>query len=780
MRVSSLAVTVSGFALFAAPALAQETVDEAAEDIILVTAQKRSQAQVDVPIAITAYSGDQLERIGIDEFDELSAYVPGLNVQEQSANNPGFVIRGITSDSGSAQQSARVTIYYNGVDVSRSRGSYFDLFDIERIEVVKGPQATLFGTAAAIGAISVISARPEPGLAARASAAYGNLDQTRFAAMLNTGNDRVAGRVAFAWKQRDGFIRNIAGEPGSSPVSRTDQADLNGQDQLGMRGSLRVWPTDTSTIDLIVTYDRQRNPGTSFKSGTLPPSGGAADPFSFAELGGSPVSRAVLGLEKLGLKRDVYDVNLSFETALSDSWTLSSVSGYREFDSLEVFDADGSAAFYLEFAEDAQGKQMSHETRISYEGERLRGFGGFNLFHEDGFQRVPFSTEEGTYIACTPGFGTIQAMIGNPGCVNAAGVVTAAAATSLLTGGAFDEILYSSEFTNGGKNSAYSVFADVTFIPVPAIELTAGGRYVWEDRKSLYSARQPVSTILSGFGLPISLLPVADTGGQTFSSDDTSNAFLPRVNVLFRATDEVNLFATVSRGRRSPVVDLSARATPAGPVAARRDIPAEKVWNYEGGIKGRAGPVNGSLSAFYQTYDNFQVSVVEGGQIVPRNAGSATNWGIEAETSVRFSPAIRLFANGAYIDAGIDDKPANGIFAGDRFRLQPKWQGAAGLDIDLTLTDGVELTLNPSVTYRSQLFFEVPNSPQISEDAVTLVNVRGGISFGSGRYAVNGFATNLFDKKYIIDAGNTGGSFGRPTFIAAEPALYGIEVAVRF
>ncbi|PMU86818.1 TonB-dependent receptor plug domain-containing protein, partial [Pseudomonas sp. GP01-A4] len=86
---------------------------------------------------------------------------PGLRIQEQSDNNPGFVIRGITSDSGSAQQGARVSLYYNGVDISRTRGAYQDLFDLERIEVVKGPQATLFGTASAVGAVNIISARPK-------------------------------------------------------------------------------------------------------------------------------------------------------------------------------------------------------------------------------------------------------------------------------------------------------------------------------------------------------------------------------------------------------------------------------------------------------------------------------------------------------------------------------------------------------------------------------------------------------------------------------------------
>ncbi len=105
-------------------------------DEIIVTAQRREERLSDVPVTVTAFSGETLQRIGVTQFDQLSAFTPGVNIQEQSPNNPGFVIRGITSDSGSAQEAARVTVFLNGVDVSRSRGSYFDLFDIERVEAI--------------------------------------------------------------------------------------------------------------------------------------------------------------------------------------------------------------------------------------------------------------------------------------------------------------------------------------------------------------------------------------------------------------------------------------------------------------------------------------------------------------------------------------------------------------------------------------------------------------------------------------------------------------------
>ncbi|MCG2841791.1 TonB-dependent receptor [Sandaracinobacter sp. RS1-74] len=758
----------------AAPAWAQQVDGDggALEDII-VTAQKRDQRIVDVPVNVTAWSGDSLQRMGITQMNELSAFVPGLNIQEQSANNPGFVIRGITSDSGSAQEAARVTVYYNGVDVSRSRGSYFDLFDIQRVEVVKGPQATLFGTAAAIGAVSVIPNPVGDDVSGEIRGALGNFNQRMIAGHANIANEMLGLRVAFAWKKRDGVVENIAG---GTPNGTVEQDDLNGQDQRGVRVSLKLDPEGPVRADLVYSYDGQRNPGTSFKSGTLNPYGGDTSPYSFAELGGSPYSKQVLGMEKLGLRRDVHDLNFTARYTPDDSpWSTVHIFGYREFNSLEVFDADGTGAWFLEFAEDARGSQFSHESRVNYEGERFRAFAGFNWFWEQGTQRVPFSTEEGTYIQC------VLRVIPNVPCVDSNGVVTAAQATAMLTGGALQAIPYSSVYQNGGENELVSVFADASFDVTPWLELTAGGRLLWEVRRSSYFSDQPKS-VLSQALIPggISLLPFAGTNGQIFTARQTNNAFLPRFNALVRFSEGLNGYATVSKGRRSPVVQLNAEDTAGGPVAKRTDIPAETVWNYEGGVKASLGAFGGSLGIFYQTYDNFQVSVIEDGQAVTRNAGSATNFGVEAEANWRPSGYISLFANGAWINAKIDEKEANGQFGGNRFRLQPEWQAAAGADFRMPLGNDLSAFITPTLTYRSKIYFEVPNSEAISQGPVALVNLRAGFEGQGGRWQVTGFVSNLFDREYLIDAGNTGGSFGTPTFIRGNPRLGGVELAFRF
>lgn len=748
---------------------------------IIVTAQKIEQRAVDVPITISAVSGERIKELGVSDLDELSNYIPGLNIQEQSANNPGVVIRGITSDSGSAQQGPRVTLYYNGVDISRSRGSYQSIYDLERVEVIKGPQATLFGTAAAIGAISLTSARPRPGLSASLTGGLGNFAQTLLSGFINAGSGTVAARLAFELRNRDGYIENL------SPFQ---EDELYAQNQAGVRASLRFTPSSALTVDVIGTYDGQRNGGTPFISRTFATRAGPANVFGPANLGGSRLSAQVLGAPQLGLERDVYDINLTASLELGQGFSFTTVNGYREFDSLEIFDADGSAAPFLEFAEQADGWQASHEGRFNYNSDRLRGFAGWNYFIEDGRQNVPFAGEEGLFIQC------LTRAVPALGCVDSAGVVTAAQATSTFTGGALSQLPYASTFENQGRNTSYSLFADVTFIPVEQLEATAGVRLLREERRSGYFARVPVpvlpgllpaplrAQLLAGLpSLAVSLVPgQVDTAGQTFRAEEDFTAVLPRFNLLYRLNDRVNVFGTVSKGRRSPVVQLSAARVGGAPVPNLQLVPEENVWNYEVGLKGAAGIVSGTLGVYYQKYDGFQVSVVQpNGTSLTQSAGTASNFGVEAELSIRASRWLTLFANGAYIDGGIDKNQSFApAFSGARFRLQPEWQGAAGFTVDAPIGNGMRLFATPTVTHRSRIFFEVPNNPLISQAAVTLVNARGGLSFADERFEVAGFIRNATNKKYLLDAGNTGGAFGIPTFIPAEPRFYGVQFTARY
>ena len=243
----------------ASAASAQDTVRTAAEQAsqvedVVVTAQLRAQDPIEVPFALTAYSGRTMQNLGIQDFEELSAFTPGFLVQNQSPNNPGFVMRGITSDSGAATSEPRVSVFQDGVSISKSRGSYVELFDVERVEIAKGPQSTLYGRGALIGAVNVIQNKADvDGFDAAARAGIGSYDYRMVELMLNAPvGDHAAIRFATRMKTRDGYVENLL--EGQDYNSVDTQARLS--ESHDVQFAAAYWQRDVASIGVrSVTYD---------------------------------------------------------------------------------------------------------------------------------------------------------------------------------------------------------------------------------------------------------------------------------------------------------------------------------------------------------------------------------------------------------------------------------------------------------------------------------------------------------------------------------------------
>lgn len=743
--LSSLACLIAAAAapLAQAQTPARESTSQNLEEVI-VTAQKREQAIADVPLTISSLDGETLKELGIDRFDTLSDMVPGLVVQQQSVNNNGYVIRGITSDDGSAPGAARVSVYLNGTDVSRSRASYFEVYDMERIEVVKGPQATLFGTAASIGAMSFITAKPQREFASELTVGAGDYNMRKVEGMTTGGNDLLQGRLAFVSRKRDGYVQNNSGED-----------DLNGYDRQAYRPSLRITPSDNLTIDLVYNYDKAADPGTAFVNQSVLFTDDAAL---------SVPDNDVLGMDDIGVDRTVKDFNATVSWDISDRLALTYIGARRDYDSLEAFDADGTAYEMLNFSEKATGNQSSHELRLNFSGERLNGFVGASYFQEKAEQFVGFASEEGLFLSCAGALAAANIPSCEPN------------ATAALTGGALAALPYESHYANGADNSSLNLFADVSYQVTPALEATVGARLVKEERESSYNSTLPASAILAAQGIQSDLFfgLALNTQGATLRGDTDNSAVLPRFNLLYSLNDSVNLYGTVSRGERSKVIDMAS--------GAATIAPAEKIDNYEIGLKGRLADtaLDYSLAAFYQDYENFQVNVIDqdSGQTRTENAGSATNTGLEAELRWSASENLQLLANAAYIDAGIDDDSANGTYAGNQFRLQPEVTGAISYLFEMPLSGTLMLTSSGSWSYRSSVYFDIEN--RFEEDAVDLLNLRAGIAASDRNWSLNLAASNLLDKEYIMDAGNTGAAFGFPTYIEGAPRTLSLEFSKRF
>ena len=753
--------TLALAATFAAPALAQDSSeDELRQTTVTVTVQKRAENLRDVPVAVSAVDSELLDDLGLDEFSDVARFVPGFEVQEQSPNNPGFVIRGITSDSGESNIEPRIAIFQDGVSISRSRGSVVELFDLERVEVAKGPQPTLFGRGALIGGVNVIQAKPEFEFSGQATAGIGNYDEVYLDAHV-TGpiiEDTLAFRIAGRLRERDGYVESV------NPA----EEDFNSQDMSAVRASLAFTPTADLRFDLIANYQEDSPSGTSFKSKAfLPSPTGSSEPWDPANLN---TFGDFLGGKPLGLERDVTSVTLLGDWQVSDSISLSSITGYREFDSLEVFDPDGFGLELLIFGEDASGEQFSQEFRANYDaGGRVRGFIGASYFDESGEQNVPLTFDERAVQALLGGFLTpplappVDALPG----INLT-VFQQSGGTVIVP----LKPIHNERFVNDGQTQAFEVFADATVDVTDRLQLTGGLRYTTEDKES---------------GLLVELLngPSAVTGAGLFvqpsggriSRSETFDDITWRAAAKFELTDTVNLFANYARGRRPEVITASASAPSAGFAV----LDAEIVDAYEVGAKSSllGGDLSLEASAFYYEYNNFQSTQINAqGLIEPINAGDATAEGFEAQANWYLSDALNIIASYGYNHARFDDEPG-APFGGNKLRLSPDHKTSLAARIFLMDAGFGTLSLVPSYTWQSQVYFDNTERELISQDSYGLVNLNVQLDLENG-FGVEAYVNNLTGEDYIIDAGNTGDGFGIPTFIAGTPTFYGARIRKSF
>ncbi|SOB87267.1 Outer membrane receptor proteins, mostly Fe transport [Sphingomonas guangdongensis] len=826
----------------ASPALAQVSPDSGAPAVdagaeIVVTAQLREQDAQDVPIAVTAITDEQFKRLGLVEFEQVSRFVPGFFVQNQSPNNPGFVVRGITSDSGTAYNEPRVSVYQDGVSIAKSRGSYVELFDVERLEVAKGPQSTLYGRGALIGAINIIQNKADPDrTSAFARGSYGNYDSYLGEGMVNlaTGNGgaiRVAGRI----RERDGFIENLLGG-----------RDFASARTWAVRGSAHQEVGDF-TLDLIGNYQKDTPAGTPFKSIAYRPT----DPVTGAVIGDAGRnSGAALapgaGLEggrPLGLRREVGGITGIATWDFSPALRLTSITAYREFDALEVFDADGISLPVLTAAEDAHSNQASQELRLTYDSDRVTAFIGGSYFFEDGYQRTPAQFDERVLLARLtnllagpiPGRPATDpapaAVFANTaftsallqGVAGASGIALPSAQAAAIAANLRGNYLETS--TNLATTNAFDLFGDVTFRIGDRFEIGGGIRYTHDSKESGFTSavlggRSVLGGFIAALGLPAAQraqllgglalpgagtslaipLPVFGLGaqptagnGQVQTAELDNGGFSWRGLARYELSDQASLYGSYARGRRPQVLVASA---PSAPFAAARfnRLPSETVDSFELGLK--TALLNRRLfldaSGFYYKYNNFQTTEQQGTTFVTTNAGEAESYGVE--TQGRWNPTadISVFATYAYNHSRFQ----SGIRDGNRFRLSPDHAASFGAIVGVPLgADAGRITLTPSVTWQSRVYFDDDNDlPALqqppralvadnlqdeTQSGYALVNARVGYE-APGGWQIEAFVENAFDKEYINDAGNTGDGLGLPTFIAGNPRFYGVAATLRF
>lgn len=791
---------------------------------VIVTTQKKKQSSLEIPVAVSAVTGSVMEKLNLHQLDDVAQFTPGVQIQLQSPNNPGYVIRGVTSDDGEAYSQPRVSVFMDGVSTSRSRASAVELFDLERMEVAKGPQGTLFGRGAEIGGISIIRHKPVDNLSGELSMNYGSYNQRQVSGFINTPiiKGKLANRFAFDYDARDGFIKNEAG------------GRLNGKNALAFRNSTQWWANDDTSIRLVLDYQHDDYPGTSFHS--INPMYGNSDPNSTANLEAG---------KKLGIKRNVGGALLNIDHNINHRWSFNSITGFRAFNSKERFDADGTYLPLLLCQEKGKGTQFSQEFRFNYDDKnRFSGFVGASYFYENSSQDInakanlqylyPAFIQKSVKASLSSQIDNVKGLLAqmlpaayqpmvdaalaklmskwfpeNP-TVDANGKLIPQTATPNIYGdlktalGAvgmdLDQVLagmgdngrtiqatlqgisakpldtaYTEQGKNYGTNQAVELYADGTLKLTKNLNFTLGVRGTYENQETGYSS----STVPSMFG---AVLYHPTENGAKVMAKDSYWSWVGRAALNYMIGRN-NIYASVSRGRRPGVLYFN------NDPKDFETLKPEIIYSYEAGVKGSLlqGRLNYDLCAYYYDWYNYQTSVFNAttSKYEYDDAGRAHSLGIEA--SISYSPCryLNLFGNWSYIEGKFNNKDDNGNkqrFAGNRFRLTPKNSFAVGFDLNVPTGKKASIYFRPTYSWKSKVFFEESNEPELTQGAFGLLNFTAGYRMQPGKvyYEIGAFGKNVLDEKYVVDAGNSGRQIGFPTYVGGTRSVVGVMFKIGF
>lgn len=768
MRLKSFIFGSSLLALMAAhgTVLAQS----AGGDDIIVTARRAAESIQDVPVSIAAFNTELLEQKGVRSVFDLQQATPGLvvtNTQSQGRAGGGYNIRGQKQSADDAPPG--VVAYLNDVPIyGPSIGRAF--FDIETVQVLKGPQGTLFGKNTNGGAVLVNSRKPTHAFEGYAIARYGNLDEKYLEAAVNIPvASSFAVRVAGNLGRRDGFTRNLGGR------------DLDNQHYENLRASFLVQPADSSFESLTVfNYTRIDESGAGYKVTEIfdpPPLTGA--PFSAAraaELNGAMAldARTVSNASPGFTYAKAFGVTNTTSADLTDNLLIKNIAGYQELKFEGRADYDNATSDFLSVDYARKSRQLTEELQLQgrFLDDRLSLIaGGFYLSEsQDPFQgRTRF------------------------GATSAGNVMT-------------PEFFYNNQY-NYTDLTSKALFAQGTFRFADTLSFTAGYRYTWDHLK-VSDRHERVfvpGTILMPEGTPLPLVACAfpgppgtpdprltvDLDGCWRQADAKFSAGNYNIGLDWQPSRDVLVYLAHRHGYKSGGMNVTSPFYGEGAI-----YDPEKVDDIELGVK-LSGHVGGmryrfNTSAYHSWYDGLQLVQVindaSGPQSLTQNTGKARLWGGDIDASIDPVEGLTLSGTFSYFDGKFTQQDGivigtGGVpvdLVGQKYRSQPKTQFT--LSAAYTVPIGQDTELDASVFYsHTQGYYwtydQLPGNHIASYD---LLNARLGVNNVAGTgLGLAVFGKNLTNERYAIGI-SRGETFGYLSRLYGEPRTYGIEASFRF
>ncbi len=743
MNGSLLVAALLASSALTAPALAQQ---EEGIETVYVTAQHRVERNVDVPISITVNTDEDIKNKNIGDLTELGQKMPNVNAGGTLFGSVN--IRGITSNSAGAGSGSGfapdVGVYVDEVFQGRDRAFDSVLTDVRSVEVLRGPQGTLYGKNTLAGVINITTGTPGNEFEAQGDVRYGNYDflQVRGTVNVPIVDDKLFVRASGYSQRRDGYI--------DAPVLGEKVGSLN---QKGGRVAIRYVPTDNLTID--IRADVQNENDTNGQRETSATLNGTVAPFApFNTVPAQdPKDRSVdINTAPLA-KRNIWGVSGKVEYVWN-GYALTSITSWRRYTSDYNFDQDGGPLDGFDTGMAEGMRRFSQEFRIaSPDDGDFSWLAGAYFDHE---------SDTGVFhIHTGSGFPTF--LFGPP--------------FPFLLPPGFSEAAQTNSTVN---SSSWAGFVSGKYKITDQLTLSGGIRFTHEEKKLNY---QQLPTILDpiiaplhviySFALPIP--PLTDSYKDDAVSGDA--------NLQYAFTPDQIAYVRYSHGFKAGGFQSDIISPPFS-LAGGLSFQPETLDAYEAGYKSIMfdGTLTANLSVFYYDFSNKQEQVNTGVSFRVSNAASATSKGVELELSWNPIEGLNLFANGGYLDAKYEKFPNGGgvgiDFDGNQLAGASKYSASWGGSWTAPLTDGFNYVLATDWDYRASQFTDPANTRAIRVEPFMIINARVGIETDDGNYGAYLWGRNLGDRT-VLGGGVTviGGLYTSRTINIDR--TYGIELRAK-
>jgi iron complex outermembrane receptor protein len=719
-------------------AVAQEATRSGGLEEIIVTAQKRAESAQDVPIALSVFDADTLRSARIMRIEDIAYRTPNFTMMRVNVGEPQFYIRGVGSNSDSAAGDPTVGVFQDEIYVGRISGAAFDVFDMQRVEVLRGPQGTLFGRNTSGGAINFVPNRPEQEFYASAELSYGNYDAIDGRLVLNGGlTDTVAGRLSVSHRQHSGFSENI-----------TTGAELDDEDNWSARAQLLFTPGEATRVLLAYDYvtddtlGHARVPFPVFDTGQV----GAGNQAALIALraiwpAGSDLRKAYSVPESFQ-EREINGLTARLEHDASyGTWTLLGgwrsveLSWYEDLDGLKPFGFPPPGGWVLLNRDivDEDAEQYSLEARLSSPADsRLKWVAGLYWFSEDVERDERFITQ---FSPVPPAGGDVT-------------------------------------FIQDVDSSTYAVFGQATWPFTDSLSLTAGLRYSSDDKDARQAAinNDPADTRP---GIP--LFP-----GQPYdvTADDSWDSTTGRLGLDYRTDAGQLLYASVSKGFKSGIFPSQNNVASSVGVAT----PPEEVWSYELGAKTQwlDDTLRANLAVFYMDYQDLQLFRLNEGLQLVTFTEDTTNYGAEFELLAAPADGLEVGVNAAWLKAEVD----GGVNDGAQLPRAPEYSFGGFAQYSWAVTGG-ELALRADFKwtddYRTEIAYntgapatDAANARITQVESFALLDARASYLLESHNLEFAVWGKNLTDETYPV---HIIPFLGNGFSIFAPPRTYGVSVS---